>query len=482
MTRRSTANGRSRGDKGAAATVSRSAARDLWRRLLPASSSTGRALRLAGLTAGVTGSYVGYMMQRLVLGHDGDEKRRAVHATAGRRIRDELMSLRGPVMKVGQALSLHTDLVPEDMLAELTSLQMEAPGMHPSLARAQFKASLGRDPEQVFARFEDVPFAAASLGQVHRATLRDGTRVVVKIQYPEIRGAIRNDFRLLRQVALPARASGHLPVTALDEMETEIDAETDYLREAAHLEFFGDALRPLTWITVPRPFPRCSTDRVLTMTEVGGLHLDAFLSARPSQRVRDAVGSRLMELFYFQLLVSKRLHADPHWGNYLFREDGSIGLVDFGCVKTLEDDVVRRLRRSFLYAGRLDSAEFHQMVQEQFAGPGKTLAPRTRRAVVQFAEQFYRRVYPPGPTSVPVDFAEPTLLRDFMRVANNLLRAKGVVPAYIFISRAEIGLYATLHRLRARVPTSDIVRRLLAISETSVSPARRSPVVASSRS
>src|SRR6185436_15088842 len=112
----------------------------------------------------------------------------------------------------------------------------------------------------------------------------------------------------------------------------------------------------------------------------------------------------------------------------------------------------RRQRRSFLDAWRLNSAEFHQMVQEQFAGPGKSLAPRTRRAVVQFAEQFYRRVYPPGPTSVPVDFAEPTLLRDFMRVANTLIRAKGVVPAYSFISRAEIGLYATLHRLRARVP------------------------------
>src|SRR5439155_16862434 len=122
------------------------------------------ALRLAGLTSGVTGSYIGYLMQRVFLDAEGrDAKRRSTHAKAGRRIRDELMLLRGPVMKLGQALSLHTGIIPEEMLAELTKLQMEAPGMHPSLALAQFKASLGRSPEQVFKRFDAEPFAAASL-------------------------------------------------------------------------------------------------------------------------------------------------------------------------------------------------------------------------------------------------------------------------------------------------------------------------------
>ena len=194
-------------------------------------------MRLAGLTAGVTGSYVGYMAQRMFLGEDRrDTKRRATHARAGRRIRDELQLLRGPVMKLGQALSLHTDLVPEEMLAELTKLQMEAPGMHPSLALAQFKASVGRSPEQVFKRFDAEPFAAASLGQVHRAVMRDGACAAVKIQYPGIRAAIENDFRWIRNVTLPAQASGYLPKAVLDEMESQIVAETDYVREADHIE------------------------------------------------------------------------------------------------------------------------------------------------------------------------------------------------------------------------------------------------------
>ncbi len=438
-------------------------------RLFPTTTATGRGLRLAGLTAGITGSYIGYMLQSLFLGEaERDKKRRSTHLRTGRRMRDELLLLRGPAMKFGQALSLHTDIVPAELLAELTKLQMEAPGMHASLARAQFKSSFGRDPEQVFARFEPDPFAAASLGQVHRAELPGGTRVVVKLQYPGIRAAIENDFRWVRQAALPLRASGHLPAAALDEMQRQIEAETDYLREAAQLAFFSDALKPLEYVDIPRAYREYSTDRVLTMTEVRGRHLDVFLAARPSQQVRDLVGARLVELFYFQVLILKRLHADPHWGNYLFRDDGSIGVIDFGCVKELGTDTVRRLSRSFLYAGPLDSPEFRQIMQGQFAQPGKTLPAKTRRAVMAFAEQFYRKVYPPDPkaASEPFDFSDPAFLRDYIRVSGNLVRAKGIASEFIFLSRAEIGLYTTLHRLRARVRMADIVRRLLHASDT----------------
>jgi predicted unusual protein kinase regulating ubiquinone biosynthesis (AarF/ABC1/UbiB family) len=296
-----------------------------------ATSGLGRAWRLAGLTAGVTGSYLGYAVQRLFLKEDAREaRRRATHARAGRRIRDELMLLRGPAMKLGQALSLHTDLVPEEMIAQLAELQMQAPGMHASLARAQFKASLGRDPEDVFARFEAEPFAAASLGQVHRATLHDGSPVVVKIQYPGIRAAIEHDFQWLRRIAAPARASGHMPRAALDEMESQIQAETNYVREADNIEFFKRGLEPLKFVVVPDVYRSCSTDQVLTMSVVPGRHLDAWLATKPSQRLRDTVGARLFELFYYQVLTLETLHADPHWGNYLFGADGTVGLVDFG--------------------------------------------------------------------------------------------------------------------------------------------------------
>jgi aarF domain-containing kinase len=448
----------------AAAGLTGSAVGSMLQRLFPSTSATGRALRLAGLTAGVTGSYVGYMAQRMFLGAESrDTKRRATHAKAGRQIRAELQLLRGPVMKLGQALSLHSELVPEEMLAELTKLQMEAPGMHPSLALAQFEASVGRSPEQLFKRFDAEPFAAASLGQVHRAVMHDGTCAAVKIQYPGIRLAIENDFRWIRNFTLPAQASGYLSKDVLNEMESQIVAETDYVREADHIEFFKAGLKPFDFVVVPDVYRDCSTDRVLTMSIVAGQHLDAFLAKHPSQRLRDLVGSRLLELFFYQVLILEALHADPHWGNYLFTDDGAIGLVDFGCVKRLESPFIERLRRSFLFPGRTDSPEFQQIVQEQFGSPGRKLTPAARRSVAEFADIFYKKVYRPDPKDAEraFDFSEPGFLRDFMSAAARMARAKVSTPEYIFLVRAEVGLYTTLHRLKARVHTSAIVRRLL---------------------
>lgn len=436
----------------------------LLRRLLPASGAIGRALRLAGLTAGVTGSYVGYMVQRVFLREEQrDKKRRSTHAEVGRRIRDELLLLRGPAMKVGQALSLHTQIVPEELLAELSKLQMEAPGMHPSLVRTQFKAGLGRYPEEVFRRFDSEPFAAASLGQVHHATTRDGRRVAVKIQYPGIRTAAANDFKWLRAVSKPANISGHLPTAALDELEQQILAETDYQREIANIEFFRAGLKALPFVTVPDVLREYSTDQILTMSVVPGHHLEAFLARRPSQQARDEIGAHLSELFYFQLLTLEAVHADPHWGNYLFRDHGQIGLVDFGCVKYLKHRFVESLRKLYLYPGPRDSKEFQDSMKDWYMAIGEKLPPAARRALSDFSEHFYRRVYPPDSRDEqrPFDFSQPGFLRDYMRESSKLMRAKGVLPEYLFLARAEIGLYTTLHRLKARVAMSGIVRRYL---------------------
>ena len=211
----------------------------------------------------------------------------------------------------------------------------------------------------------------------------------------------------------------------------------------------------------------------MTMSVVPGRHLDTFLAKRPPQRLRDAIGSRLFELFYFQVLILEALHADPHWGNYLFNDDGTIGLVDFGCVKQLGSDLVRRLRKSYLFVGRADSAEFRRLLEEQFAGPRERLPQGTRRAFIDFTEHFYKKVYPPDPKDAqrPFDFADPGFLRDYLRQSGKLFRARGTKPHYIFLACAEIGLYTRLHRLKARVRTSAIVRRLMtAVPEVSCGP------------
>jgi len=375
----------------------------------------------------------------------------------------ELVALRGPAMKLGQTLSLQAGLLPEEMLEELATLQMRAPGMHPTLARAQFRAGLGRDPEEVFRSFEPVPFAAASLGQVHRAVTREGARVAVKIQYPAIRDAVANDFRWFRTISAGARLTRHLPEVNLAELEEQILAETDYAREADNLEHFRKRLAPLDYVTVPKVFRRYSGEGVLTMELLEGAHLDELLGRRPAQKQRDALGARLVELFYFQLLRVEAFHADPHWGNYLFGSDGAIGLVDFGCVKYLDPDFVATLRAVYLYPGDRTGPEFQRLMDERYGLRGQRLAPAARKALARFAENFYRMVYPPEREreDEPFDFGDERCLKVYMRESANLARARCALPNYLFIARAETGLYATLYRLRARVAMSRIVRRLL---------------------
>ena len=422
---------------------------------------------MAGLGLGVAGSYVGYLLQRSFLGEDKRKARLAdAHTKAARRMRLEMEALRGPAMKLGQTLSLQAGVLPEETLLELAGLQREAPGMHPSLVRIQFKSSMGKLPETIYGSFEERPFAAASLGQVHRATLRDGTPVAVKIQYPGIRDAIASDFAWFRTVSKPVQATGHLPRAALDELETLMIAETDYLQEAASLEYFRTGATELPFMHIPKVFPKLSSSKVITMTLLPGVHLDDFLATRPSRQQRDEIGERLMTLFYFQLLHLHALHADPHWGNYLFNADGTIGLVDFGCVKRLRPAFVADLQEFLLYPGSRTSPEFQRLLDKRYRVMGGTMTPGARRTLSWFAEKFYRRVFPPEPEREGdrFDFSDAEFLREYLRASQELFKSRGTLPEYIFLVRAEIGLYQTLHRLKARVHTSRIVRKYLTVA------------------
>jgi predicted unusual protein kinase regulating ubiquinone biosynthesis (AarF/ABC1/UbiB family) len=366
-------------------------------------------------------------------------------------------------MKLGQLLSLQSGVLPEETLTELASLQRAAPPMHPSLVRAQFRGAMGANPDQIYRTFDETPFAAASLGQVHRGVTRRGENVAVKIQYPGIEDAVRNDFTWFRAVATASQLKRYFSDALISELERHIVAETDYVQEAKNVGFFANALSPLGYVDVPHVHADLSRGPVLTLSMLEGDSIDAFLARRPSQRVRDLVGERLLDLYYFQILELGAFHADPHWGNYLFRPDGTIGLVDFGCVKRLTPKFVESLRAVFLYPGPRDSAEFRELLAARYALGGQRLSPAMQRALVHMAQAFYAKVYPPDVArdDERFDFGDATVIKDYIRESQSLTRAKATLPEYVFLGRTESGLYNTLHRLKARVRTSGIVRRYL---------------------
>jgi predicted unusual protein kinase regulating ubiquinone biosynthesis (AarF/ABC1/UbiB family) len=424
-----------------------------------AQSAIGRGVRVGKLGLSLTGSYLGYQLQRLFLGNDAKEgKRKAFNRNASRRVREELESLRGGAMKIGQMLSMQTHALPPEAIEELARLQMRAPAMHPSLARAQFKASLGKYPEEIFQRFEPEALAAASLGQVHRAVTKKGQVVAVKIQYPAIRSAIENDFKLLRTAAFAGKLAGYVPESALAELEAGIMRETDYIQEADNIDFFRAKLSPLAYVTVPTVVREFTTARVLTMSFIDGSSLDDFLAAKPPAELRDRVGHRLGELFHFQMRRLHALHSDPHPGNYLFDKSGNIGLIDFGSVCYFTPgmkELVRCLTDRVWEQGDTGLALMERII----VGEKAPTSPRRLRDAVKKVIVFYNMIFPGG----SVDFGDGKALATLTSLWREFVQNKLVNPDLIFSSRAELGLYNLLHRLGARVDTTAIMEHVTAM-------------------
>lgn len=422
-------------------------------------STLGRGFQLGRLGLSLVGSYLGYQAQNFLLGEGQRTERKArFHKEASRRVRDELGVLKGPMMKLGQMLSMQSKALPKDVVLELANLQMRAPGMHATLARAQFKGSLGRYPEEVFREFDPEPFAAASLGQVHRAVTRNGEKVAVKIQYPAIRSAIENDFKLLRSATWPARMSGHIPTGLVDELRRGILEETDYVHEAGNLEFFRKELSKLTYLSIPKVYRELSTDRVLTMSYIEGEILSDFMKRNPSAAVRDLIGVRLLEMQATQFHWLKAVHADHHPGNYLFRPDGAIGLIDFGSVKrfTLEiSELLQCYAERTWQKGEVAARHFLKL----------TFGPKVpyKRAckVLPLLEPLCDVYYPrdAGANAV-LDFRDPKLHQIISRFQQAILREKLIDPEQALIGRAQMGLDHMLYELGARANVLEIEHRV----------------------
>lgn len=419
------------------------------------SGALARGFRLGKLGLSLTGSYLGYQAQNLWFGEEQRaERQQRFQNSTSRRVRQELQSLKGAAMKLGQVLSLQTHALPEEALKELANLQMHAPAMHPALARAQFKSSLGKYPEEVYRDFEPEPFAAASLGQVHRAVTKSGEKVAVKIQYPAIRASIENDFKLLRSASFPGRLTGHTPVGVFDEIQRGFLEETDYLHEGENLDFFGSKLGGFTYLTIPRVFWELTTERILTMSFVEGLTMSEFLRTKPPQSVRDEIGSHLVELYYFQLHKLKAVHADHHPGNYLFQSDGRLGLVDFGCVKRIRFDATDLINSVVARSWRESEKATQHVLRLVF---GESVPYQRARKMLPMLEEMAEILHPLGDQSV-VNFGNAKMLHALGRAMGATLRDKLANPEFAFISRADLGLYSLLHQLRARVNCKAIWR------------------------
>jgi len=300
-----------------------------------------RLWNLGGLQAQITAAYMVYGI-RSCFQSESTKKQGLLetHLRAALKMLGTMGYLRGAVMKVGQMLANFPDVVPDQFCTVLSKLHFEAPPMHFGLLREQVRNELGGDPEDVFATFEVDAFAAASLGQVHRATLKTGESVAVKIQYPGIARSIRSDFRSLSALLWPIRLTKDWESVKqqFDMFRTSIELETDYEREAESLRVARSAFGEDDGIVVPQVYEEFSTRRVLTMEFIDGLTTDQFLKTNPSQELRDAYGAKLYRAICRLYFAKRMLYPDAHPGNSIFLADGRLGIIDFGNVHVFSDE------------------------------------------------------------------------------------------------------------------------------------------------
>lgn len=388
--------------------------------------------------------------------------RQAHEAEIGRILMGAMGQLRGTALKAAQVLSMDADFLPAGVRAELARSTHQAPALNRALVGKVFRQAFGCEPEALFSHFEPTAFAAASLGQVHRAVLPDGRAVAVKVQYPGIADTLETDLTLLRGTL---NTLGHRLLTLPDstvvdrilgEIRRQLLEEVDYEHEAEAQRWF--AAHPLhADIVVPEVIASHSRRTVLTQELLHGHHVQAWCAQQPPADVRNRQGQALFDGLLHAALRLRCTHADLHPGNVLFLPDGRVGLLDFGCTQVLSRPFTHGLARlwtQWTAHPRADAAALHGTYQALgLTSPSLGLDVFERELLPAVASVLDWATEPF--TTAQFDFANKSLPPrvDAPRQAALVRHLQGMTAELMSWDRAWLGLMHLLRQLGAQVDT-----------------------------
>ena len=248
---------------------------------------------------------------------------------------EALTKLRGTALKFAQMLSVEDMMLTEEYKEQLHKSTYRVKPLNRAVVRKTIKNELQKYPEQIFKKFDTQAFAAASLGQVHRAEDSEGNQLAIKMQYPGIDETLKHDMSMIK-VAYKMIPHSPMVIDMFEEVDEIISKEVDYLAEAEHIEWFNEKMNHLD-IVLPKVYSDYSTDKILAMEYLEGKHLDEWLATKPSQEVRNRVAQKLFDLYCYSFFELKTFQADSNLGNYLFMENEQIAFLDFGCIKRVPE-------------------------------------------------------------------------------------------------------------------------------------------------
>jgi predicted unusual protein kinase regulating ubiquinone biosynthesis (AarF/ABC1/UbiB family) len=379
------------------------------------------------------------------------ERREQLRTDLAMRTADDVLAtlgtMKGVMVKLGQMASYVDDGLAPSVRRTLSRLQDSVPPMSASLAAGVIEEELGAPPEQLFARWDPEPIAAASIGQVHRAITKDGQAVAVKVQYPGIAETMAADLdnvALLRRM-LRITAPSQDVDSLISELRARVLEELDYRREAENQGLLHDYFDGHPTISVPAIIGELSNRRVVTSELVTGARFAEL--AGWSQHERDLAGETLYRFVFRSLYEVHAFNGDPHPGNYLFHGDGKVTFLDFGMVKHFTDaDLLPLMQMARSLCVNDDPGRFRASMEEAgFLVPG---APLTDAQIVDHLAVFYQLIREPRTVEVTGDYAS-AVVRRFFDMRSPVAQYARIPQSYVVLQRINLGLFALLGEMHA---------------------------------
>ena len=415
-----------------------------------------RASKFLKTGAKIGGNFVKHYTRRMF---DEGVNRSDLHDDNAKDIYESLSHLKGGPLKVAQMMSLDQGILPKAYQEKFTQAQYSAPPLSFPLVMKTFQDLLGKGPLELFDSFTKNAVNAASIGQVHQATLK-GKKLAVKIQYPGVAKSLKSDLKILRPFA---KLLFNISEADIDYYMTEVLGklleETDYELEVRRSIEISNSCEHLPNIIFPNYYTEFSSKRIITMDWMDGLHLNEFLLTNPSQEIRNKIGQTLWDFYDFQVHVLKKVHADAHPGNYIFSHDGTVAVIDFGCVKEIPFDFYNSYFRIHNYDFASDPVKFDQWLydlsfinDEDSESEIKLFKGLFREMVDLLGKPFFNKEFDFGDNGFFEKIYDLGLRISKSKEVKNSNAARGSRDG-LYINRTYFGLYHVLNSLKARIYT-----------------------------
>ncbi|RAR74158.1 ABC1 kinase family protein [Flavobacterium aciduliphilum] len=421
-----------------------------------------RVAKLVTTGVKVGGNYLKYYSEKVVNPNLTKDK---LHENNATDIYDGLKELKGSALKVAQMLSMEKNLLPQSYVEKFSLSQFSVPPLSAPLVRKTFKNYFKKYPEELFDEFASDSINAASIGQVHKAK-KYGKDLAVKIQYPGVRESISTDIALVKPIAIRMFNLQGTSDEYFQEVENKLTEETDYQLELHQSETVRKACERIDHLKFPTYYPELSSDKIITMDWMKGMHLSEFCKVENNQEKRNKVGQTLWNFYMFQMHQLKKFHADPHPGNFLVDEEANLIAIDFGCMKQIPESFYKPYFEVSTPSALADNTYFKKKLFELEI----LKSTDTPKEMDFFTAMFHEllTVFTEPIHKTEFDFSDPIFFGKIAALSEKFANDKELRKMngnrgskhFIYVNRTFFGLYNLMFDIKAKIKINDFEKYL----------------------